>query len=156
MKAASGFLAICLIAATVWASSETSVDVGEKAKGAKKVMVATVTDVQSELGENDYGDHLILSHVALRVDETLKGVPEGTVVVTLEGGTVGDLTLDVSDMPRMTKGERAVLFVEDSKKGGYIPHRRGSGVMKLDSDDRVEGTDMSLDDIRAAVRAAQR
>jgi hypothetical protein len=156
MKAAYGFLAVCVIAATVSASTQAPADVGERAKGAKKVMVGTVTDVQAEFGENDYGDHLILSHVSVRVDETLKGVPEGAVVVTLEGGTVGDLTLEVSDMPQMTRGQRAVLFVEDSKNGGYVPHRRGSGVMKLGDDDRVEDSDLTLDDIRAAVRAAQR
>ena len=62
-----------------------------------------------------------------------------TSSVTIEGGTVGDLTLEVSDMPVMEEGDRAVVFLEDSKKGGYVPHRRGSGVMKVDREQRRRG-----------------
>ena len=148
-------LGLVLTVVTVTAQNETTVDVGEKAKGAKKVVVATVADVESEFGENDYGDRLILSRVSMRVDETMKGPHEATVVMTIEGGTVGDLTLEVSDMPEMKRGERAVLFLEDAKQGGYNPHRRGAGVMKLSDDDRAVGTDMTLEDIRAAVKGAQ-
>ena len=60
-------------AVTMTASAQMPDDVGERAKGAKKVVVATVTDVESEFGENDYGDRLILSRVSMRVDETMKG-----------------------------------------------------------------------------------
>jgi len=155
MRTPSVFLAICLATVTVWASVDPPVDVGAQAKGANKVVVATVTDVQSAFGENDFGDRLILSRVSFQVNETLKGTHETTVVVTLEGGTVGDLTLEVSDMPTMEKGERAVLFLTSSRAGGVVPYRRGSGLMKLDADNRVPGTDLTLDDIRAAVKAAQ-
>ena len=119
------------------------------------MVLATVTDVESAFGENDFGDSLILSHVTFRVDETMKGKHDETLTMTIEGGTVGDLTLEVSDMPRMERGERAVLFVEDSRKGGYVPHRRGAGVMKVDESDNVADSDLTLQDIRAAVKAAQ-
>ena len=148
-------VAAYLTAVTVLASVDPPVDVDAAAKGAAKVVAVTVTDVHSDYGVNDFGDRLILSQVSFRVDETMKGSREATGVVTLEGGTVGDVTLDVSDMPRMEKGQRAVLFLTNSRAGGQVPYRRGAGVLKLDADDRVPGTDLTLDEIRAAVKAAQ-
>jgi len=85
MRTLSLCLAGCLATATVWASVDSPVDVGAQAKGANKVVVATVTDVQSAFGENDFGDRLILSQVTFRVDETMKGPQAGSVVVTVEG-----------------------------------------------------------------------
>ena len=155
MRTLSICLAGCLATATVWASVGPPVDVAAQAKGANKVVVATVTDVQSAFGENDFGDRLILSQVTFRVDETMKGPQAGSVVVTVEGGSVGDLTLEVSDMPTMEKGQRAVLFLTSSRSGGDVPYRRGAGVLRLDGDDRVPGTDLTLEEIRAAVKAAQ-
>jgi hypothetical protein len=139
------------------ASLDPPVDVGQQAKGAKKVVVATVTDVNAAFGENEFGDRLILSQVTLRVDETMKGAHEPSVVLSVEGGTVGDLTLTVSDMPKMERGERAVLFLDEAQanRGGHVPRGRGAGVLKLDADDRVAGTAVSLDDVRKAVKATQ-
>jgi hypothetical protein len=155
MKTLSACLAGCLTAATVWASVDPPVEVADKAKGANKVVAATVTNVQSAFGVNDFGDRLILSQVTFQVSETMKGSHEPTVTMTLEGGTVGDLTLEVSDMPTMERGERAVLFLTSSRSNGNVPYRRGAGVMKLDGEDHVPGTDLTLEDIRAAVKAAQ-
>jgi len=146
----------CAMATTLSASSDPDVPIGDRAKGAKKVVVATVVDVQSTFDTNDYGDHLIVSHALLRVDETMKGSRESSVTMTVEGGTVGDLTLRVSDMPTMTKGDRAVLFLDESNRGGHVPHGRGLGVLKLDDDGtHVAGTNLTVDDIRNVV-AAQR
>jgi hypothetical protein len=55
----------------------------------------------------------------------------------------------------MEKGQRAVLFLTSSRAGGDVPFGRGAGVLNLDADNRVPGTDLTLDDIRAAVKAAQ-
>ena len=148
------FLALGLAAGVVSASVDPAVDVGARAKGAPRVVVATVTDVQMASGQNDFGDELILSHVTLRVDETLKGPQTPTVVLTLEGGTVGDVTLEVSDMPSLEKGHRAALFMTPSRAASHIPYGRGAGVMRLDGD-RVVDTNLTLADIRAAVKAAQ-
>jgi hypothetical protein len=153
--AAAAFLGVCLTVGTVSTSVDPPIDLETQARGARKVVLATVVDVQSAFGENDFGDRLILSQVTLRADETLKGPHEATVVVTLEGGSVGGVTLDVSDMPQMERGQRAVLFLTGSAAGGLVPYSRGRGVMTLDADDRVTGTDLTVDDIRAVVKAAQ-
>jgi hypothetical protein len=142
---------VCLGAATVSASIGPDVDIATRAKGAKKVVVATVVDVQSTFDINEYGDRLIVSHALLQVDETMRGTREEAATVTVEGGTVGDLTLKVSDMPMMVKGDRAVMFLDESTRGGYVPHGRGQGVLKLDSGNRVAGTSLTLDEIRSIV-----
>jgi hypothetical protein len=154
MRSMFGLLGAWLIATTVSASIDPPVDVAAHARGATKVVVATVLAVDASFGVNDFGDQVILSRVSFRVEETLKGAREATGVMTLEGGTVGDLTLDVSDMPTVQKGQRAVLFLTNSR-GNDVPHGRGAGVMRLDTNNRVVGTDLSLDDIRAAAKAAQ-
>jgi len=153
-RTAIALLTLSLTGGTVLAKVDTPPEVGERAKGSGKVVLATVTSVEAEFGENAHGDRLILSHVTMRVDETMKGAHEAEVVVTLEGGTVGDLRLDVSDMPTLEKGRRAVLFLSSAPGGGYTPHGRGSGVVEVGSDNRAIGTNLTVDDIRAAVKAA--
>lgn len=153
-KIVPALLVVCLSAVVALAVDDPP-DIAPRAKGAGKVVVATVTDVTAEFGENEFGDRLIYSQVTLEVDETLKGVHESTVVVTVEGGTVGDTTLTVSDMPGLVRGQRAVLFLDQSSGGGNVPHGRGRGVLKINPDDRVDGTSISLADVRAAVKTAQ-
>jgi hypothetical protein len=154
VRAASTFLLACLAAAAAWASVDAPGDLVEQAKGANRVAVATVTDVASAFAVNEFGDQLIVSRVTFRVEETMKGSSQATVEVMVEGGTVGDLTLEVSDLPRMEPGKRAVLFLTSAPDGRQVPYRRGRGLLELTADDRVEGTGLTLADIRAAVRAA--
>ena len=155
MKTAWALLVTCLTAASVSASVDAPLELVERTRGASKVILATVVAAEAEFGENEYGDQLILTQVTVEVDETMKGAHEAGVVVTIEGGTIGDLTLDVSDMPKMTKGERAVLFLTNTPSGAYVPYRRGSSVMEVDADDNVTGTGLTLDELRAAVKSAQ-
>ncbi len=148
-------LTISLTATTAGAKVDGLPDVAEKARGSAKVVLGTVTEVNSEFGENEHGDRLILSRVTVRVDETMKGVHEGSVLVTLEGGTVGDLKLVVSDMPALEKGNRAVMFLTSSPGGDNRPYGRGSGVVEVGDDDTALESDLTVEDIRAAVRAAR-
>jgi hypothetical protein len=154
MKTAWALLVMCLTAASVGASVDPPLDLVSRARGATKVILATVIDTDAAFGENEFGDQLILTHVTMQVSETMKGAHETDVVVTIEGGTIGDLTLDVSDMPKMTKGQRAVLFLTNTPSGTYVPHRRGSSVMEVDADDKVTGTGLTVDELRAAVKSA--
>ena len=155
MKTAWALLVTCLTAASVSASVDPPLDLVNRTRGATKVILATVVDAEAEFGENEYGDQLILTQVTLEVNDTMKGAHEAGVVVTIEGGTIGDLTLDVSDMPKMTKGQRAVLFLTNTPSGTYVPYRRGSSVMEVDADDNVTGTGLTVNELRAAVKSAQ-
>jgi len=51
------------------------------------------------------------------------------------------------------EGDRAVFFL-DGNGNGHVPHGRGRGILKLDDDDRVEGSDITLDQVKTAVRGA--
>jgi hypothetical protein len=137
------------------AADGPNVDIPARARGASSVVVATVANVSASFERNQYGDQLIVSHLNLQVEETMKG-PKGAVVsMDLEGGSVGDLSLKVSDLPTLNPGERAVFFLEDKPGGGHQPHLRGLGILKLDSSDRVRGSNLSVADIRAMVRGAR-
>lgn len=130
-------------------------DIGSRAKGAATVVVATVVDVQSRFGLNDYGDRLILSDATLRVDEALKGPFTPVSSVTVEGGTIGSLALNVSDMAQLQPNERAVFFLTKGKAGQNLPYHRGAGILKLDSSNRIAGTNVTLDDVRRIVNSVR-
>ena len=53
----------------------------------------------------------IVTHVTFLVERVLKGRLGLQTELTFLGGTVGDLRLEVADMPEFRVGERAVLFV---------------------------------------------
>ena len=155
MRAGFAVLLASAMTATVFASQGPGADVGSRAKGADRVVVAKVTDVHSRFDVNQWGDQLIVSDVDLDVEETLKGAPKSKVSVTIEGGTVGDITLDVSDMPSMKKNDRAVLFLNEEPGGKHLPWGRGNGVMKLDGANNVEESDETLDDVKRKVKDAR-
>lgn len=125
----------------------------DRARGAGRVVVAQVVDVQSRFGTNRFGDQLILSTVALDVEETLKGPAGRTLNVEIEGGTVGDLTLKVSDLPSFRPGDRAMFFL-DAAGPTLVPHNRGLGLLKVSRTGLIEGSTVSLDQARRDVLAA--
>ena len=126
----------------------------ERARGAEQVVVGRVSSVTSVWRNNDFGDRLIVSIVRVAVDETLKGSAQASVDVEVEGGTIGSLTLHVSDLDPFTPGERAVFYLTHDRRGGFVPHRRGLGLQKLDAAGRVRGSSVTLEQIRRDVRAA--
>jgi hypothetical protein len=144
-----GFAAVAIAA-----QDQTRADYGTRARGAAQVVVAVVEDIQPRVDVNRYGDRLIISRTLLRVQETLKGTTESLVEMDLEGGTIGDLTLHVSDLPALRRGDRAVFFLTAAAANVRRPHERGLGIVKLDASDHAAGSASTLADIRAAVRAA--
>ena len=149
-------VALALVGSVMPAAADVGppVDVASRARGAGKVVVARIVDVRAQFETNQFGDQLIVSHAVLEVLETLKGAPQAVENVAVEGGTVGDLTLKVSDLPSLAEGERGVFFLDATSNGGNRPHDRGRGIMKLDEADQVAGSSLSLDDVRQQVRGA--
>jgi hypothetical protein len=151
--------AIVLVSATVPLTAEKpQPDLTTLTRGAKRVVVATVTHVDPVFQSNEFGDQLIVSRTHLRVDEVLKpGQSDESqiVVMELEGGTIGDLTLTVSDLPVLARGERAVIFLQENSRGAVVPHERGHGILELDASDHVKGTGLALAAVRRAVAAAR-
>lgn len=61
---------------------------------------------------NLQGQKSIVTLVTFGVQATHKGRAGSTVTLQFLGGTIGDVSLDVTEMPRFKTGERALLFVE--------------------------------------------
>jgi hypothetical protein len=153
MKSWLAVAIVCVSASTLRAEVGPPTDLAAHSRGAGKVVVARISLVHSAFATNRFGDQLIVSNAVLEVLETLKGAPQAVTTVTVEGGTVGDLTLKVSDMQELKEGERAVFFL-DPDGNGNVPHGRGRGILKLDDDDTVEGSGLTLEQVKAAVRGA--
>jgi hypothetical protein len=149
----AGVLSFAVVSAL--ADTGVPVDLPARARGAERVVVASVQRVRPEYRRNQFGDELIISQADLRVSETLKGRSAAgeTVVVEVEGGTIGEVTLHVSDLPALAAGENAVFFLErvPGDEDKFVPHLRGLGILKLDAAGRVIGTGSTLADVRRAV-----
>ena len=135
------------------AESGANVDLPTRARGAALVVVGEVERVRAEYQRNEFGDRLIVSVAEVRVREVLKGTANAgdALTIDVEGGTVDGITLRVSDMPTMAPGEQAVLFVNKNRQGHNVPHLRGQGILKFDTNGRVLGTSLAIDDVRRAV-----
>lgn len=130
------------------AGSQRPVEVPDRFRGAERVVVASVAHVDAHYQRNHHGDELIVSHLLLQVHETLKGSHMPVLTLELEGGSVGDVTMRVSDLPELEVGERGVFFLERGEGKMHLPHLRGQGILTLDEADRVPGTSLTLDAIR--------
>jgi hypothetical protein len=115
-------------------------------------------DVQPRFDTNEHGDRIIISRALIYVEDSLKGSNRPILPVDVEGGTIGALTLSVSDMPTLRSGERAVFFLDAtaSPAGAYRPHRRGLGIMKLDRSNRIVGSSLTLNAVKSEVRRRRR
>src|SRR4029450_5790747 len=107
---------------------------------AERIVVGRVVSVGPAWRENDFGDRLIVSVVRVGVDETLKGQAQPSLDVEIEGGTIGTTTLKVSDLPTLAPRDRAVFYLKRNRRGAFVPHLRGQGLLNLDRSDRVTGS----------------
>ena len=148
----AAFLGACLFDAIAHAQRDVPVD--ERTRGSDQVVVGRVSAVTPVWRNNDFGDRLIISIVHVSVEETLKGASQQSMDVEVEGGTIGSLTLRVSDLETFTPGERAVFYLTHSRRGTLVPHLRGLGLQKIDQAGRIRGSNATLDQVRREVRAA--
>lgn len=73
-----------------------------------RIALGTVTGVTSSWNVNmDF----ITTAVTVQVEQDIKGTGSNPLVVTLHGGSVGDITLTVSEMPEFEAGQRVVVFL---------------------------------------------
>lgn len=130
-----------------------ALSVAARARASSRVVVATAVNVTPSWQTSQYGDRLIVSRVTLQVEQMLKGTAANSVVMDVEGGTIGDLTLRVSSQTPVNVGDRAVFFLDQTATGIDVPHLKGQGVLKLTGNDEVQGLGLRLEDIRRAVQA---
>jgi hypothetical protein len=131
------------------------VPLAARARSAERVVVGRVTSVSPTWRVNEFGDRLIVSVLSVAVDETLKGQAQASLSVEVEGGTIGELTLRVSDEESFAPGERAVFYLRRNPLGVLVPHLRGHSLLKLDRSGRVPGSSLTLDEIRRTVAAGR-
>jgi hypothetical protein len=155
-KIALGLLATCATATAVLAQPSPGAKVPGLAKGAQTVVVATIMSVTPAWDTNQFGDRLIMSHAELHVEETLKGNAPQVLSLDVEGGTIGELKLSVSDMPTVAPGERGVFFVRQTRPGVNVPSGRGEGILKLDATNHVLGNGLTLADVKRLVQQGVR
>ena len=129
-------------------AQDAPVPLADRARGSERVVVGRVTAVNPVWQTNEFGDRLIVSVVSVAVDETLRGPTQQAVDVEVEGGTIGDLTLHVSDLETFTPGDRGVFYLRRGSRGSLVPHLRGQGLLKLDRSERVRGSNFTLADVR--------
>jgi hypothetical protein len=120
------------------------------------IVVAIARDVRAAWQTNGHGDQIIVSGVALDVIETLKGRPDRTRSLQLEGGTVDGITLEVSDEPQVQSGERALFFLTSRAANLDRPAGGDDAVLPLDEQDTVRDRGISLEDVRRRVRGLGR
>lgn len=143
-------LGLALAAPALAAAPQTAAD--RAAGAADRVVVATARRVTSAWRETEHGDRIIVSQVLLEIEETLKGGGPSSALLEVDGGTVDGFTLRVSGLELMQVGERAVVFMDAVEGGRHVPHARGEGILMLDSDNGIRGSQLRLDDIRSRVR----
>lgn len=87
----------------------------ELVAGNERVIVGEVIDAVSYWNEDK---SLILTDVRIAPDETIKGKAEGSITVTLLGGTVGDLTTLILGGAELVPDRTYVLFLNPEKLPG--------------------------------------
>jgi hypothetical protein len=135
-------------------AGQPPVPIPERARGAERVVVATVASTTARYERNHFGDELIITRAQLAIEEAVKGNDgaDAPVTLTLEGGTLDGITLRVSDLPLLSTGERAVFFLTPGPDGEFKAHMRGQGILKLDKANQVRGSSLTLAEIRHLVR----
>jgi hypothetical protein len=121
-------------------------------RNADRVVVAQVVAVDAAWKTNGFGDRLIVSRTWIKSEETLKGVEGRDEPVELEGGTVGGITLKVSDMPVLKSGDRAVFLLKRASGGELVPYQRGGGILRIDANEDIRALGMGLDEVRQLAR----
>ena len=144
---------LTLVLGAARVTAEPPAGIADRARGADQVVVAQVIGVTPSYETNEYGDRLIVSHVDLNVEETLKGKAARRASLDIAGGTVNGVTLEVSHEPKVNLGQRGVFFMKVQRNGKFGPHMGDDAVLTLDANNRVKGTTMDLDAVRQAVAA---
>lgn len=81
----------------------------ELASGADSIIVGQVVHRKSHWNRNQTD---IFTQVVISIDERLKGnVNSGRIFVSVPGGKVGDTTVEVTDVPDFSLGEKVVIFI---------------------------------------------
>jgi hypothetical protein len=111
MKILSAAMAVTLSLTFVTASTVIPPTFEQLVQQAELIFQGTVTDVRS-VWEGEGAQRHIDTYVTFQIDDNVKGNTTSSYTIRMLGGTVGDETMEVTDSPKFTVGDREVLFVE--------------------------------------------
>jgi hypothetical protein len=141
-------MALAAVFAAVPAEGQTRIaSLEERFAGSEQVVVAEARNVEASWRQNAHGDRIIVSRILLQVSESLKGAGARQMWLEVEGGTVDGITLEVSSLPLIRQGDRAVFFLNPVREV-HRPFLKGQGILPLDENDMVEGSSLHLSTIR--------
>lgn len=78
---------------------------------ADTIFQGTVTNVRS-IWSGEGAQRHIETYVTVQIEDVLKGTPGQTYTLQILGGTVDGETMEVTDSPKFSIGDRDILFVE--------------------------------------------
>ena len=147
-----GGLLILAATMTVALAQSKTAEFNAALKQAKFALVGTITETHASKRRSSWGDDIIVTTAIIRTDETLRGAPPTWTALELEGGTLNGVTMEASETPLTRQGERAVFLVDQLPDGRFVAHGRRLGILKLRTDDRVENSELTLNEVRALAR----
>jgi len=81
--------------------------------GAQTIIIGTVQSTNSYWNEDRTA---IMTDIAVKIDESLKGMEAGTIItIQVQGGIVDDIAMRVSDTPVFEEGEEVLLFLNEKE-----------------------------------------
>lgn len=116
---------------------------------ATQVVAGTIEAMESTWNLDHSRIH---TRVTMRVERVLSGQAGNRIVFRIPGGTVGDTTVMVSEMPHFRVGEETVVFLRGTR--GRLPSVLGGTEGKLPLVRREDGSLGLLFPIRVPTRAA--
>ena len=108
-------LGLCCNALLCGAVTQRPLGLAELVSKANVIVIGTVTNRTAAWNP----EHTSIStQVTLQIEETLKGVASGTIVVETPGGVVGGVGMMAAGAPVFRRGERSLIFLTRGPRVG--------------------------------------
>ncbi|MFH1436404.1 MAG: hypothetical protein ABIJ56_11860 [Pseudomonadota bacterium] len=118
--AAAGLSVFFLMSLTTasWATTLLQMSIDKMSAEAAAVVVGEVTDMTSEWSPDQTA---IFTTITIKVATCVAGECGDTMLVKQRGGTVGEATFYIPGMPKFSRGQKVLLFLDHSYEGeaGY-------------------------------------
>lgn len=119
------------------------------------VVTGVIREVSSYYGTSRHGFELILSDLRLEVTKVLQGQPVGQLTFTVEGGTVGEMTVHVSSTPELEVGATYLLLLQRDQQGRLWLFGTNFGALPVAEGDAVDALGIRLETLYQALGHAQ-
>ncbi len=140
-KWALALVAVLATQQSAWSATVRRLELTEVRDRAESIFAGTVTGITQRVGDTG---KMVWTDYAIEVDDLLKGQDRGrTTTLSFAGGTVGELSIGVSDVPHLSVGDRCVFFVASGEYLAAPTVGWGQGLYRF-RETQVEGTARQL------------